>query len=341
MTKRAGAVEIRDDHSVVVTTGGSVEAGEVASAMRDAALRQEAPWRARLARIIDGVSGIADEGGRGLFGILAWIVALFAIYFAFTSFSRVFPEDPVLGTGLGVVGGVIVLAIKMSAGRWAFEFCNRDKHGQLLYGSLTIAGILVVAIVGASYQAAIDDDRGAGIIEANMTIGDLEKRTRSLTREREDMRMRPDFPFETSGDISAELTRDLSRAARNRNGEVTGKPIGDHIGLGSEDFCIGTSFYVERYCPDLLDVENRLRIRAAYEDLGEEIDANATEIARLRSNMPKQASTIALGQTMAGGKGWSAFVAAALMLTLIDTLMAGLAWLAKWARNRHMRKATS
>lgn len=336
MTKRPGAVEITPDHKVIIQAANAADAAELGAAGRDDILKKEGTIAAFIARLNDGWQNITEEGGRGLYGLLSWVVAAFAIYFAYTSFSRIFPDDPVLSLGAGVVGGALVLGMKVAGGKWAREYCERDKSGQMVYGLITIGTMLAVALVGASYQAAVDGDRDAGVIDANMDINEKRRSIRQSQYEREDMRRSPEWTFFTEEDLSADLARALSRPAYNRNGVATGDPIGDHVGLGTEEFCVGTSYYVERYCPDLLEIEGQLKVKVTYNEKVQNELALEAEIDKLENDRPQQNSTLALAKTFSSGIG--AFFVAAGMLLIIDAIMVGFAWLSNWSKFRYKRQ---
>lgn len=338
MRKRAGDVQITDDNRVVVQAGSAAEAAELAAANRDEVLKRQGTVAAHISRWQNWWSDVSETAGQPVFSLLAYVMAGVAIYFAWTSWGRITPQDEIMSFGLSMVGAAVVIGVKVSAGKWAIEYCQRDNGGVATFATLTIVGILLISIVGAAYQSAIEDDRQSGVIDANMQINDLNRKIRSSEREREDMRLDPDWSFQTEEDLVAELSRELSRPARNRNGEATGLPVGDHVELGEETYCVGTSYYVERYCPDLLELEKRLSIKTVYNEKIDQEAAWETERDALVEDRPEKTGTLSLAENLSSGMA-SFFVAGALLL-FIDIFMAGFAWLANWIKYRDQRAGT-
>ncbi|MEO0606592.1 MAG: hypothetical protein AAFY82_00065 [Pseudomonadota bacterium] len=329
---RIGDIEITAENEIRVKAGSSAAASETAALLRADVLKREKTIVAKIRRLADAVSNIADEGGPMLFGAIAWVIAAIAIYFAYTSFSRLFPDNDALSFGFGLIGAAIVIGIKLAASRLARAIIDHDQTGYVWWAIVIVVGISFVVLTGASYQAAIEDDRGSGTFEINSQITTIESNIRQYRNELDDMRFLESFTVTSSEDLGDDLKRMLSRPARNQPGNLTGDPVGDHIGLGTEEYCLGDSFYVQRYCPDILALEGQLRARVAYEDKEQQIVDAQKKIEQLRASKPKQSSTFALAENWADGTGQ--FFVAAGMLAFLDILMVIFAGLATWSKLR-------
>ncbi|MDJ0922241.1 MAG: hypothetical protein QNI84_14025 [Henriciella sp.] len=321
-----------DGSRVIIESGDDVTAKELAAAARDDRLKRGFTISGWVERQLERVSDIGDAAGKGIWFVLSWVLALFAMALAFNSFSRIFPNDPLLANMAGLGGSAFVLGIKVAAGRWGRDIAQQDGTGQAIFGSVTFIGMLVVALAGASYQAAVEGDRKSGIITANVDIEIFEDEIRDLKSERSAMLYSQGFPQKSSESLSEDLRLELAKPALNTNGVRTGKPVGEHVRVGEPDFCTGDSFYVIRYCETILDIESDLRLRLTYEEKGEEIAAKQQQIRNAMATTPEQSSTMSLAENIT--EGVSAFFVGAGILLFFEMLMIIFTMIDNWVKYR-------
>ncbi|MEL6568170.1 MAG: hypothetical protein AAFQ22_07110 [Pseudomonadota bacterium] len=282
----------------------------------------------------EAIGDVFDVTGARIFDVLAWVFLIVGAYYAFTSFSRINPSDPVTFWGFGFVGAGLAAGVKFAASRWAKETVQDDKRAASAYRAFTLAGLVVLVVFGAAFQASVDEDQKSGLIDQNQSIGAKERELRNIGYELEDMRRDALFSGFSQEDLQLDLQRAVSRPAYNSNNTNTGQPVGDFVSLGTPEFCQGTSYYVERYCPDLLEIESRLRFRVRYDEAVAKRDGLATEIEALRNSRPEQSSIMALADSARLDNRILTFLSAALLVAIIDVLMIVMSYMATWSKNR-------
>lgn len=320
-----------DETTVTYKATSAREASEVAADLRHKRNRNRG-----LAGMMDNafrtIGDIANVAGPRVLWAIALSLSFVASMYAYKSFSRIMPEDTLLSPGLGVGGVGVVIAAKFFASRWATENFEEDKAEASNYRTATVGLCFLLIIVGAAFRASVEEDQQSGVTTAHQIIDNNETRIRNLGYELEDLRRAPEYTARSVDDLSMDLRRALSRTAFNRNGDDTGQPIAEFVNAGTEDFCVGSSYYVERYCPDILDIEEQLQYRVEYEEKEAELSELRAATDELMGVSPERSSVMSFvdgAEFVTGSLG--RYILAAAIIGFLDIIMLWLTYRARWA----------
>ncbi len=320
-------VKVEGD-TVTIKAGSAATAREIGAKAEDDLLKKEGGIAGLIDRLLDGAGNVVDTIGRPSFQWIAWALALVGSVIAFISWSRFLPVKD-LAWLFGSVGVCIILGTKLSSGRWATSLNASDKEQAKFWGSLAFAGLVVNFIAAFAFQAAVTSDQETGAHDADVQIAQLEREARQLNFELGSMQKPPD----TAEALQFDLDLALKQQALTNAGEPARLTVAEVIGWGSEDYCMpGGNYasYVDRYCPDIIDLQRNLQRRIAYEKVVADRDAKNAEAKALRDSRPETSSSTALGRQLAAeGGAWRQNLPGALLMLLIELAMVVAAFTAK------------
>lgn len=288
--------------TVTIETASAATAREIAAAAENEVLLKEGGFFGFAQTAIDvvshGLNGVAERLGRSTFEIIASALMVVGGLIAFISWSRLLPiKSEELNFAIGLVGVGIVVGTKVCAGRWAKECNERDAASAEFWRNWVIAGVIIDGLAALAFSAAVVEDEKTGRIDYDVQIESLEREAKQIGFRADEL----DRPNATVEILEMDLGQLLNQTARNREGTSTGKPVKDWIGWGTESYCITTgnnTFYVDRYCADIIDADRKLKKRQAYEAELARAQAKADEAAALRAARPERSSGAALGKAL-------------------------------------------
>lgn len=322
-------VKIEGDE-VTLKTGSAEEARKVAAYAERGVYREERGADGWIDEKLDSIGRIGETIGRPIFEWAAWALAIVGGFVAYISWSRLTPDDQVKML-FGVVGVIIILVVKISAGRWAKADNKEDKEKARTYASIAIGGLLVNMFVAVTFQAAVSQDERTGTLDIDRTILTLERQERELTRSIDGMRA-PPLPLDV---LQYDLEQALNAPALNNANEQTPLTVAEVVAWDTDDYCMpGTQYpsYVERYCPDIIDMHRAVKLRTDYEAAIIQRDTVRQQIADSIASRPASSSGLALGDQLAkGGNNWYRYVPGALLMLIIELFMV----LAQYIAKRH------
>jgi hypothetical protein len=329
--------------TTVTIEAESEEAARAAfSAAEGARLKAEGRMTERakhsIDNFLDDLVGMNDTAMRNTMHIVAWTLLVIGGAFAYVSGSNLW-ATPELKPVFGAFAIVVVFIGKVAAGRWAksankLDAAPTDAEQKKAKGALNtfrataLVCVAMSAALGFALQSANSVNRENGAIATKDQIDDNGAALRMLKAEADEM----DRPRETVAQIEKELLAMKSRSAVNYNGANAKFNIGEAVEDGSETYCRGSTYYKNKYCPDLLDLEGALEARRAYRgklDAIHALEANTTE---LRSNHVELSSSEAIGKVLFKGEGKAGLIKGMLigmlLILIIDMLMVGTSYLA-------------
>jgi hypothetical protein len=294
-----------DGATVTVTAANEATARDLGAAIDRERVRLEGLAEEKLDAAFDKLGKIVRVVGRPTFGLLGWVGAAIAFALDFSSFDRLWPG---LSPLFGLLGVVVVVAIKVSTSRFAEASAAGDSEKTKIYGVLVAVGLFVVVSIGAAFQLATSNDQASG-------VSDIAARLDRADRDIDEAQYALNGMPHSSSD-PALLTRDILRAraqpALNREnrdaGMTVGKAVaaGDTVGKEPLAYCVSSrenGFYVERYCKTLLDLDQKLRDRLAYDAAAKALAKMKADRLALADSRPKQASSAAMAAAVAGDRG--------------------------------------
>lgn len=291
----------------------------------------------------DRIEAVIDGLNRPSLGIMGWALAIVAAVMAFMSFGRLMPNVEFL---FGMVGVIVVLAVKLAVARWAkADNLNLPKVADT-YKFLAYGGMALIFVVAVAFQAAVSQDVDTGTLAVHDAVDREDREIRDAEFAADDM-VRPTDPAEL---LLQDIDRRLAQTAQDRNRNATELTIGAAIGAGQRDaagqlpttFCMpnkATQGFIDRYCPDLIDMEKGLQRRRLYEKALAAIAGRKLKNEAARKELPARSSSLALvEQAGAGANGnlWGiAFVAFGMLF-----VEAGMAFCAYYSK-RHPKGVTA
>lgn len=322
-----------DGTKVTITTKSSATAREIGALAEAERLKKEAgvagALQAGIEEFGDALAGIAEKVGRGTFEIIANSALVVGAVIAFISWSRLLPLKDDLNYLIGLVGVLIIVGAKVAAGRWAKALNKGKRSAAEHWKQLVIAGVVVDAIAALAFSVAAVEDEKSGRIDFDTQIESLERDAKQIGFRAETL----DRPNTTAEILQLDLDQILNQTARNREGTSTGKPVKDWIGWGTEAYCITTgnnTYYVDRYCEDVIEADRALKKRQAYEAELARAEARLAEADALRKTRPERSSGAALGSWVStGDRPWMQAVVPMLLMFIILIVMVTTAYIAK------------
>jgi hypothetical protein len=290
----------------------------------------------RLEAVIDGLN-------RPSLGILGWALAVVASVMAFSAFGRLQPQFELM---FGIVGVIVILAIKLAVARWAKATNLNLPQVAETYKYLAWGGMALVLVVSVAFQAAVSEDVETGTLAVHDTV-DREDREIREAEFAADQLVRP---TDTSELLLQDIERRMAQTAQDRARDSTEFTIGTVVGAGPRDeagllpstFCMPNKTmqgFIDRYCPDLIDMEKGYQRRLVYERALAAIAARKVANDEARRQLPTKSSSLALvDQAGAGANGnlWGiAFVAFGMLF-----VEAGMAFCAYYSK-RHPKGVTA
>lgn len=253
----------------------------------------------------DGLESLVRNVNRPALGIFAWVFAIVGGVMAYMGFGALFPA---LDWLFGIVGVVIVLAVKLFVARWArADNMGLPKVAQT-YMYLAFGGMALILIVSVAFQAQVSEDVDTGAAAIHEAVEREDSAIRDLEFQVDQMVRPPD----TAELLLRDIDRRLGQTAQNRDRELTDFPIGQAVGAGPRDengllpntFCMPNKpmqFYLDKYCPDLVDMEKGLQRRLAYEKELARIAVRKADNDARRNGLPKKSSSLAFAERAGGG----------------------------------------
>lgn len=317
-----------EGNTVTIKAESSETAREIGAAAEDDLLRKEGGVAGWIDRALDAMGNITDTIGRPSFGWIAWALAVVGSVIAYISWSRVLPSKD-LAFLFGIVGVCILIGTKLASGRAATALNGSDAQQASYWGWFTFSGLLVNFIAALAFQAAVTADQQTGAYDADVNISNLEREARTLTFQAEQMQKPPD----TLDALQFDLELALKQQAINNGGEPTRLTVSEVIAWGTDNYCLpGGNYasYVDRYCPDVVELDRKVQRRAAYDKVIGNRDAKNAEAKALRASRPKTSSSSALGSQLAADGGtWRKNIPGAIMMLIIELAMVLAAFTAK------------
>ncbi len=274
-----------------------------------------------------------DGVNRPSMGIAGWVLAAVAATMAFISFSRMAPQEN-LQPLFGAVGVVAVFVLKQCAGRWA-KASNAAAEAQTqelrkaaekvatwyLYACCGLAALIF--LVGVAFQAAVSEDQATGVIDVEAQVSVQERSIRNAEYAAREMT----HPEDSADILKQDIDRVLARPAKTIDKKPAGFSVGEAVGAGARDkdglepatFCMpdkARQYYIDKECPDLIDMEKDLRRRLSYDRALAKVANDKDNLEILRKSMPKKSSGLAMGEKFNPVEGafWGLVMAAALLL---------------------------
>lgn len=329
MTIRGERAEL-DGTTITIQAGDEDAARAAFEAAEGARLKAEGSMTEKLTykldKWFDDLEGFNSSAQRNTAHLLSWALLFIAGAFAFKSGENLFP-DPALAPLFGIAAVCIVVAGKFAAGRWA-KMANKGLGKDAdVFRNIAVVCVGISFLMGFSLQASQMVNREVGAQANTEQIDANETALRRMRLEADETNR----PRETVAQIERELAAMKSRPAINYNGIEASFNIAKAVEDGEETYCRGSTYYKNKYCPDLLDLEGALEARKAYEQKLATITDMEASTAELRANHAALSSSEAVGAFILGdGVGkriWSA-AAAALLILLIDFVMVGASYFA-------------
>lgn len=338
-------MSVSGDGVQVEGTTLKIDAGDDATAriMADAAVQaktmtagtktQKAAFR--LDKFFDGVSDFNNVSARNTAHILSWALLVIGAAFAYESGKNLWHFDKpikVLGVvDLIVMFGwfaiVIVTGAKFSAGRWAKAKNKGDIEAAKMFRNVTMVCLFVSAALGFALQTSNELNRESGAQANRDQIEANEGTLRNMRMQADEM----DRPRETAAQIERDIAAMKARPAVNYDGKEASFNIAKAVDDGKEAYCRGSSYYKNKYCPDLLDLEGALEARKAYEAKLEAIAALEVSTSQIRDKHMELSSAEAMSQMFKGtGEGamWRGALFGMILIFAIDFLMVGASYVA-------------
>jgi hypothetical protein len=329
--------------TVTIRADSEATAREIAAAADRDRIKREGGVSERIDQKFDSIGDVVDGlFGRPAMGILGWVLATVASVMAFLSFERLAPSVA-MQVLFGIVGVVFVAAQKVGAARWAKADNMKADSLANFYRWMTFGAMAIVFAVSVAYQSAVSADVDSGATGIDTKIETLERAIREAEYDAGEM-VRPQDPQET---LRRDLDRRLARPAKNRDGAPAGFTVGEAVGAGErgEDglmpatFCMpntGRQTYIDRECPDLIDMEKGLQRRIAYDQAIAAIDKKKLEVETLAKTKPKKSSALELGETFGKDGKLAGFILSAAWLAFIEAFMVFFVYVSK----RHPKGVT-
>ncbi|MEL7112108.1 MAG: hypothetical protein AAGK93_04085 [Pseudomonadota bacterium] len=317
-----------DGDTVTIKAKSADTARQIGAAAEDELLKKEGGISGFIDRVLDGMGNVVDTIGRPSFQWIAWALALVGAVIAFISWSRFLPSKD-LAWLFGSVGVCIILGTKLSAGRWASALNEKDGEQTRFWSSLAAAGLLINFIAAFAFQAAVTADQETGAHDTDIQISQLEREIRQLNFELNSAQK----PADSAEALQFDLDLALKQQALTNEGNPARLTVGEVIGWGEDEYCMpGGRYasYIDRYCPDVIDLHRDLQRRIAYEKVVADRDAKNVQVQALRDSRPKTSSSTALGQQLAAeGGAWRQNVPGAILMLIIELAMVVAAYTAK------------
>lgn len=322
---------------VEIQAGSAVTAREIAAAAEHEVLRREGGFTGAVAALIDSVGDffatISKRLGAGTFELIANAALIVGAVIAFVSWTRLLPIDGKVAWGVGIIGVAVIIAAKVSAGRWAVAV-NEGKAGKAAsWRRWTIICLIVDGLAALAFSAAVVADEKTGRIDYDTQIANLTREARQLEIRAEDL----DRPNIGADILRMDLDALLNQEAKNKGGAATGRPVREWIGWGpeaqpTEAYCItsgNNTYYIDRYCADVIDAHRALMKREAYEA---QLQAAADKLAEaevLKAERPERSSASALGGLIGEGEDWAEPLGGMLLMFVVLLVMVTAAFIAK------------
>jgi hypothetical protein len=302
--------------------GARAAAAAAESARLDAEGSPEEKAKYWIDRRLDGVGAMNSAAMRNTAHILAWVFLLIGGAFAWQAGSNLWALDE-LKPAFGAFAVGVVASAKFAAGRWAKALNDGNASAAAMFRNVAIICVLASAALGFSLQGANMVNRQTGATTIKVQIEDYEGSLRRMRAEADEI----DRPREAAAQIERELQALLARSAINFDGRPAPFNVAGAVEHGTETFCRGSSFYKNKYCPDILDLQGALEARQIYEQKITDIRMTEQMISDLRAQTTHLSGAEAIGQTLGVSGLWGAALGALLIL-LIDMFMVGAAYVA-------------
>lgn len=281
-----------------------------------------------VSRQYDGLAALSNKASRNTVDALAWALLVVGAFFAWVSGTHLWSND-FLSPLFGAFAVLVVVSGKFASTRWAKSKNKGDREGVKMYRAAAIVCLFISFAFGFALQASTSMNRETGATANKEMIEDNEASLRRQRLEADEM----DRPRETSAQIAKELEAMFARAAVNYNGADARFNIAEAVERGKDTYCRGSTYYKNKYCPDLLDLEGALDARKIYEAKMAGIADLEASTQVLKANHSSVSSAEAFG-VMLAGKGENAraktagFVA--FLILLIDFTMYAASFFAAW-----------
>lgn len=311
----------RDGTKVVIDTGSESDARQLAAVAKAKGIGED-DLVARVRRLYSNVDDFMQiQPTMGAVAIVLMVAGCVMEYFSWTNL--------VSGKGLplvlGIIGVVIYIATKISAGRLAMAVNQKQPKRKEFFARATFIGAAICTLMATQLMASQVANEDLGATTIRQEIDDL---TLEINDQRAVVRqLQSQVSTLSSEDIEFEIDLLLSAPALNSQNQRTGQTVGEHVGD-----CIGDSWYQEAYCDEIIQWRRQLGPRERYEEAVLELDVSRDRLEELRESMPSVSGVSAVGGIIAGdGDADIAKMISGAMLMLIITLaMIGTSFLAKW-----------
>lgn len=320
-----------DGTTVTITTDSEATARGIAAAAERDRLKAEGGRGERAAAGLDGfLSGagkMADKLDARVLHVVAWaatIVGCFLAWKAGQNLSSLKEASDLFSIALVA----LVLGGKYAAGRAGREYDKgSQQRGVWLGVTSAIFFAAVLSGAGVNISAEMNRDSGRDVLLAQSQtlraeISDLQA---------EQMQYQQDLllPMTPVDVLESRLEAKLKLDPMNQSGAPSGKALSEWLDYGTDEFCRGSNYYKNRYCPDILDMQAGLDLRRAYEATIANIDVKrAANSAILDKLANSQFSTFGAVSEKLGGALLYIMLVGAFMTFIVDGVAFGAAFLA-------------
>lgn len=320
---------------VTIQTKSEATANSIANAARDEVLKKEGGAAGWFERTYKSWGDVGEK--QPIFNWISYVLFACGAFIEAVSWSNLLPGKGI-GFVLGVVGVGFLAYTKMSAANYAKSLnaidAGTDKtEAAKVYKGAMIAGVIISALVAANFTASrvINEENGRAsslreIAQQELALLDLRRTARDLKGNA------GSYPLEV---INDEINSLLNTTALRKDGQSSLKPVRDWIGEpDSEGFCIGSSYYKDTYCPEIIDWKRKVKRREVYEKAEANVLAKQLEITTLRESLPQASGADSLGKMLTENSvdqnDWIKQVLPGVLLMLIIAVaMVGTTFIAK------------
>lgn len=339
MSYKGKNVEV-DGTTVTIKASSAATAREIAAGAEQGLIEAEGTKGQKAAAKVDGsakaVGAIVDTLGVRSLHVISFVALFLACMFMWKSGQNL---TGIKGAGwlFSVFLVLVAIGAKIGAGRWG-KAVRLKSYDRNWWAGLTVGLVLISALFGLAFQAGVtvsqETGKSAVVSEMRSVKSEIADLQLSLTRAQNDL----SFPVQSAEALRLRFDGILARDPGNARGEPSGKPLGEWVEYGTDNFCRGTSYYKTTlpYCEQLLDLREQIAVRESFEaDTARLADLRDREAALLNDRASMQVSSAgAIGQVFGGnmqGSWLSALIyllPGMLFILVIDILMVGSAWLA-------------
>ena len=275
---------------VIIEGGDDNTAKQIAAVAANERIRAEGSFGDKVAagadKVMDALGSLVDAFGQRTFYAVSWFALAIGCILAWQSGKNV---TGIKGAqeAFAVFAVILVIATKFAGGRWG-KASRLEHESRVWWRNMAIVGLSVSALFGLALQSSVEMNKQTGFATDLQQLRANQARLNEASLEKLALEESPLFPAASAKLLQAQMDRALSAKAMNFNNEWAKKSVGEMIDHGSETFCRGSSYYKDKYCPDILDLNEQLIMRTDFEDLKSEISKLSADNTVLRDRTREQ-----------------------------------------------------